>query len=209
MIGGHQGENAGGRRGVMGGFVDAALGFPAVLFTFLLIVVIAYWLLVLFGALDFEALDGDGFLDGLGIAGVPVTVSASLLIAIAWFVSLAGTVLADGTLLIAILALPVALAVAAFATRFLVRPLRHLFPEGPEASRSDFVGAMCVIRTGRVSTDFGQAEVTAADGSSAIIQVRQTGADEFRAGSSALIYDYDTDGEFFWVTPVALPDPSH
>jgi Protein of unknown function (DUF1449) len=209
MISGHQGRKRGGTARVMGGFVDAALGFPAVLFTFLLIVVVGYWLLVLFGALDVEAFDGDGFLDGLGFAGVPATVSLSLLIAIAWFVSLAGTVLASGALLIAILALPFALAVATFATRLLVRPLRHLFPEGPEASRSDFVGAVCVIRTGRVSTDFGQAEVTAVDGSSAIIQVRQTGADEFRAGSSALIYDYDTDGEFFWVTPVALTDPSH
>jgi multicomponent Na+:H+ antiporter subunit G len=35
----------------MGEFVDAALGFPAVLFTFLLVVVVGYWILVLLGAL--------------------------------------------------------------------------------------------------------------------------------------------------------------
>jgi hypothetical protein len=194
----------------MGEFVDAALGFPAVLFTFLLVVVVGYWLLVLLGAFDIEALDFDAdgdVLGGVGFAGVPVAVTASLLIAIAWFVSLVGTVLFGGVLLLAILALLVALAVAWFATRLLVKPLQKLFPSGPEASRADFVGSVCVIRTGRVSESFGQAEVTAADGSSAIIQVRQTGTDTFRSGTAALIYDYDADGEFFWVTPVPHPEP--
>jgi hypothetical protein len=194
----------------MGEFVDAALGFPAVLFTFLLVVVVGYWILVLLGALDIEALDFDAdgdVLSGFGFAGVPVAVTASLLIAIAWFLSLAGTVLFGGVLLLAILALFVALAVAWFATRLLVLPLRRLFPSGPEASRSDFVGSVCVIRTGRVSQTFGQAEVTATDGSSAIIQVRQTGTDTFKSGTTALIYEYDADGEFFWVTPVPHPEP--
>ncbi|MFC0527944.1 hypothetical protein [Phytohabitans kaempferiae] len=194
----------------MGEFLDAALGFPAVIFTFLLVVVIGYWLLVLLGALDIEALDFDAdgdVLGGVGFAGVPVAVTASLLIAVAWFVSLAGTVLLGDVLLLAILALVVALVAAWFVTWLLVRPLRRLFPQGPEASRADFVGSVCVIRTGRVSQTFGQAEVTAADGSSAIIQVRQTGADDFKSGTTALIYDYDADGEFFWVTPVPHPEP--
>jgi hypothetical protein len=194
----------------MGDFVDAALGFPAVLFTFLLVVVVGYWILVLLGALDIEALDFDAdgdVLGGVGLSGVPVAVAGSLLVAIAWFVSLAGTVLVGGVLVLAILALLVALAVAWFATRLLIRPLRRLFPDTPEASRADFVGSVCVIRTGRVSQTFGQAEVAAADGSSAIVQVRQTGTDTFQAGTSALIYDYDADGEFFWVTPVPHTEP--
>lgn len=193
----------------MGEFIDAALGFPAVLFTFLLVIVVAYWILVVVGALDIEALDFDAdsdVLGGIGFAGVPVAVTASLLVAVAWFVSLVGTVLFGDVLLLAIVALIVALVVAVFVTRLLVIPLRRIFPSGPEASRADFVGSVCVIRTGRVSQSFGQAEVTAADGSSAIIQVRQTGADTFRAGMSALIYDYDADGEFFWVTPVPQPE---
>ena len=80
------------------GFVGAALGFPAVVFTFALVVVIGYWVLVLLGGLGIDALDGeDGsdFLDGLGLGGVPAAVVLSLLIAVAWFVSLAGAVLLD------------------------------------------------------------------------------------------------------------------
>jgi hypothetical protein len=85
-------------------------------------------------------------------------------------------------------------------------------PTGREPSRADFVGLTCVIRTGRVTRTFGQAEVHAPDGSSSVVQVRQAGTDDLRAGTVALLYDFDAAGEFFWVVPtdVALhPDPSH
>jgi hypothetical protein len=196
----------------MGGFVGAALGFPAVLFSFLLIVMIGYWLLVLFGGADADTLDptdGGGFLVGLGLAGVPLSVALSLLIALSWFASLVGTVVLDGMDLappvhigVSIVVLFVALILGLVGTRFLVVPLRRMFPDTPAPSRADFVGSVCVIRTGRVARNFGQAEVAAADGSTAIVQVRQAGDDDLRAGSSALIYDYDPDGEFFWVSPL-------
>lgn len=67
-------------------------------------------------------------------------------------------------------------------------------------SRRDFVGRMCVIRTTWVDRTFGQAEVRAADGSAANIQVRAMDPG-LRLGSTALIFDYDADGEFFWVMP--------
>ncbi len=84
------------------GFFGAALSFPAVIFSFALLVVIGYWILVLLGGIDIDALDsageGDGgdsdgdsgLVRGLGLGGVPVTVALSLLIVVAWFVSLAG-----------------------------------------------------------------------------------------------------------------------
>jgi hypothetical protein len=89
-----------------------------------------------------------------------------------------------------------------------VWPLGRFLPTpAPPPSRRDFVGRACVIRTGRVGPDFGQAEVHAADGSSALVQVRQS-LDEaagpgsvLRSGASALIYDYDAEGEFFRVMP--------
>jgi hypothetical protein len=113
----------------------------------------------------------------------------------------------DGTatgvrIVVGILVLAAAIVLALLVTRLLVTPLRKVFHSGPSASRADFIGRTCVIRTGTVGTDFGQAEVHAEDGSSAVVQVRQTGRDDLRAGQTALIYDYDTDGEFFWVAPV-------
>ncbi|MEU3456344.1 hypothetical protein ABZ671_22520 [Micromonospora sp. NPDC006766] len=197
-------------------FFGAALAFPTVLFSFLLLVVVGYWLLVLTGVLDLgDDLDVDGvtggMLAGLGFGGLPSAVVFSLLVAVAWFVSLAGTALLDGLGLgtaarigASVGVLLVAASAAWLVTRLAAVPLGHLFPTGTEASRHAFVGSLCTIRTGRVTVDFGQAEVAAADGSTAIVQVRQPGAEPLQAGSSALIYDYDVEGEFFWVTPADL-----
>jgi hypothetical protein len=189
----------------MGEFVDAALSFPAVVFTFLLAAVVIYWLLVLIGTLDVEIGDLE-LADGVGLGGVPVTVTASVLVTVSWFVSLAGAVVIDGlgTLartLVGVLVLVVAVTAGLVAAGLVAVPLRRLYVTGGEASRVDFVGRECVIRTGSVTESFGQAEVAAVDGSSSIIQVRQTGEHAFTNGHRALIFDYDTDGEFFWVAP--------
>jgi hypothetical protein len=167
--------------------------------------------------LDLDGVPGD-VLAGLGLGGLPATIVFSLIVAVAWFVSLAGTVLLDGLGLgvaarvaVSVGVLLVALCGAWLVTRLVAVPLSRLFPTGTESSRQAFVGSLCTIRTGRVTADFGQAEVTAADGSSAVVQVRQSGAEPMRAGSSALIYDYDVEGEFFWVMPAGIafdPDPS-
>ncbi|GGL07515.1 hypothetical protein [Planomonospora parontospora] len=196
-------------------FVDAALAFPTVLFSFPLIVVVGYWIVSLLtgtalgddaaseGAEAAEVPGGGGFagfLAGLGLGGVPVAVTVSLLVAVAWFASLTGAVLAAGTPVLP--AVPVAaVACAWLGTRLLTLPLRRAVPKERVPSRADFVGRTCVIRTGRVGRDFGQAEVTSPDGSSALVQVRQTGGDVFGAGSTALIFAYDAPGEFFWVMP--------
>jgi hypothetical protein len=191
----------------MSGFVTAALAFPAVLFSFLLVVVIGYWVLALVGVLDIE--DGDGF-DAWGFfGGVPLSISLSLLVALTWFLSLVGTVLIEAvdTPLRVVLGagvLVAALVLGALGTRLVVVPLRRLFAGGAEPSRKDFVGRVCVVRTSTVTEDFGQAEVTAEDGSSAIVQIRLAGEGNLGVGSSVVIYDYDSEGEFFWVSPLEL-----
>ncbi|MBB4940147.1 hypothetical protein FHR32_004452 [Streptosporangium album] len=165
-------------------------------------VVVGYWLFAVASGIGF---DGDidesaGFLSGLGLGGAPIAVAVSLMVVIAWFVSLVGGVLFSGTLvLIGVLA--AALVCAWAGTRLILLPLRRASSKERLPSRTDFVGRTCVIRTGRVGRDFGQAEVTAADGSSALVQVRQVGDDAFDAGSTALIFAYDAAGEFFWVMP--------
>ncbi|MFK0235375.1 hypothetical protein [Streptomyces vinaceus] len=192
----------------MGEFSTAALGFPAALFSAALVVVIGFWLLVLVGGADHHGFDGHGHGDAVGAGGVPVTVAASLMIAIAWFTSLTGSVLVRrldpsgavrAGLDLAVLA--AAMLLAWSVTRLLLRRLRVLFPDQPPPSRLDFIGVTCTIRTGSVSASFGQAEVAAADGSTAVVQVRQQGHDDLRAGSTALLYAFDEDGEFFWVAP--------
>ncbi|BFV60771.1 hypothetical protein KCMC57_up58750 [Kitasatospora sp. CMC57] len=192
----------------MHGFVEAALGYPAALFGFALVVVIGYWGLVLLGGMGVDVLHGGdgvgthgGTLTGFGLGGVPVTVAGSLLIAIAWFVTLAGSAMTSGTAArTGVLA--AALLCSWGGTRMLLRPLARLFPPQRAVSRRDFVGRLCVIRTGRVDAHFGQAEVTAEDGSSALVQVRSlTEEPQLTIGRTALVYGYDHDAEHFLVAP--------
>jgi hypothetical protein len=135
----------------------------------LLLAVVAYWVLTAIGAADLDVLDGGGFEDslaGLGLNGVPLTVVLSLVTAFSWFACLAGTVLLDGadlssslTVMLGLVVIVLALLVGLVVTRLLAVPLRRLFPNEPPASRKDFVGRPCVIRTGSVTHDFGQADV--------------------------------------------------
>lgn len=206
-------------------FLNAALGFPAVIFGAALVVVVCFWLLVLAGAADQHSFDSDLDSGTVGLGGVPVTVSVSLLVVVAWFGSLSGTVLLHhvsaagatrAVLTVAVLAASLFLAWG--AVRLLAHLLRRYLPAQPPPSRLDFVGRVCTIRTGSVSAAFGQAEVAAADGSTAVVQVRQARraghlagrhAEELLvSGSTGLLYAYDEEGEFFWVSPYdAALDP--
>ncbi|WP_432150914.1 hypothetical protein [Streptomyces sp. bgisy029] len=206
-------------------FLNAALGFPAVIFGAALVVVVCFWLLVLAGAADQHSFDADLDSGAVGFGGVPVTVSVSLLVVIGWFGSLTGTVLvhqlpATGATraVLAVAVLAGSLFLAWGTVRLLAHLFRRYFPAEPPPSRRDFVGRVCTIRTGSVSAAFGQAEVAAADGSTAIVQVRQAprvahlaephAEERLVSGSAGLLYAYDEEGEFFWVSPYdAALDP--
>jgi len=192
----------------MGEFLHATATFPAVLFTAALAVVIGFWMLVLVGGADPDSFDADVDSSALGLGGVPVSVSASLLIALSWFFSVTGSVLLSLTGwpdalvdVLGVLVLFASLVGSWRLTRVVRRPLAKLFPDEPGPSRQDFVGLTCTIRTGRVDADFGQAEVTARDGSAAVVQVRQNDGARLELGSTGLLYAYDDAGEFFWVAP--------
>jgi hypothetical protein len=197
------------------GFIDAALAFPTVLFSVLLLVAIGYWVVVLFSRFDVDPVGGPGIgavgdaaaeggvaaaLGAVGLGGVPVTVVVTALIGLAWFLSLAGDAVAGTATPARVAVLPVAIAGAWIGTRTAVVPIRRLLPDHRPPSRPDFVGRDCVVCTGEVSPEFGQAEVRADDGSTAIIQVRLTGY-AVGAGWVGLIYDYDAEREAFWITP--------
>ncbi|OKK04635.1 hypothetical protein AMK26_15050 [Streptomyces sp. CB03234] len=192
----------------MAEFLRATTTFPTVLFTAALVVVIGFWLLVLAGVAGTDGFDADLDADALHLGGVPVSVSISLLAVLSWFFSLSGSVLLTGTgwpgSLLALLgaALPFASLLGSWwLTRVVVRPLAKLFPDEPGPSRQEFVGLTCTIRTGRVDAEFGQAEVAARDGSTAVVQVRQNDGSRLELGSTGLLYAYDDAGEFFWVAP--------
>ncbi|MEV6163510.1 hypothetical protein AB0L71_16550 [Streptomyces sp. NPDC052052] len=192
-------------------FLEAATAFPTVLFGAALVVVVFFWLLVLAGAADHHSFDGDLDTGMAGFGGVPVTVSVSVMVAVGWFTSLVGTsLLHRGEVTgmtragLALADFAGALLIAWAVMRLLAHWMRRRFADQPPPSRQDFLGQICTIRTGSVSADFGQAEVAAADGSTAIVQVRLLGPADgavLTSGSTGLLYAYEDQGEFFWVSP--------
>lgn len=200
----------------MAEFVDVALSFPTALFSFALVVVVGYWLFVVLGAVGLDLIDLDGgetdagglagFVSGIGLGGVPLTVAVSVLVVVSWFMSLVGAVLIGGLELstpaliaLGLVVLVIAVLIAWAVTSLIVMLVRRTLPQVKESSRSDFVGSTCVVRTPPTGEQVGQAEVTAADGSSAIVAIRQAGNDDLGSGREAVIFDYDAEGEFFWV----------
>ncbi|MFE2987631.1 hypothetical protein [Streptomyces sp. NPDC059262] len=79
----------------MGEFVAAAVGFPGLLFTAALVVCCGFWMLVALGWAEADAFDADVELDAWGLGGVPVAGAVSLMIAVAWATTVAGSTLAE------------------------------------------------------------------------------------------------------------------
>ncbi|MEV4331428.1 hypothetical protein AB0K02_12945 [Streptomyces sp. NPDC049597] len=168
----------------MNEFFAAAVVFPTVFFSAALVVVVAFWVLVLCRAASHDMFDSDVKLPGgtTGLGCVPVAVTVSLLVTIAWFTSLAGSVpLRRSGLtgapyaILACVVLATAALVAWAVTRRLARVLKRFFPAERQPSREDFAGMTCTVRTERVDTRISQAEITARDGTTTVVQVRQLG----------------------------------
>jgi hypothetical protein len=190
------------------GLFDAAMAFPVVPFTFLTLAVVVYWLLVMVGGTTPEAGSGAaGLRAAVGLDGVPLNIAGSLLIVLTWLAALAGTLAFRGDVAVrppgvvaSVVIVVLAVAVAAVATGLLARPIRHALRAGAVADPVRLVGTVCVVRTGEVGPDTGQAEVTGADGTPVVIEVRHDGIEELRPGSTAMIHDYDAERGVFWVT---------
>lgn len=158
-------------------------------------------------ALDADGSHGGGLLHNLGLGGVPLTLSLSLVIFFVWVFSAGGTVAAGralsresaGGVLVPIGVALGALVLGVLAAAISLVPFRRLLEAEPSTTRADLVGRLCRIRTGHVDESFGQALVVH-DGVDLLVQVRAPEPNPFRAGSSALIYTYDPHREVFLVT---------
>ncbi|GAA2269305.1 hypothetical protein GCM10009853_023540 [Glycomyces scopariae] len=211
----------------MSEFLDIALSFPPVVFSFGLVLVVLYWLAVVIGALDVDVVDvGDpevgieagGFWGAFGFGAVPFTVVLSLWITLGWIVTVLGTTwvrsadvfippAASGTAV-----LVAGLGVGMLGAKLLTRPLARLFDDAPATAHADLVGKVCVVRTGTVTLDSGQAEVIDEEGAVILINVRRSphepeGVDDslFVRHSKVVVFDYDELDQVFLVVPVSFP----
>jgi hypothetical protein len=207
-------------------FVEVVLGFPTILFTGLLALVVIYWLLVILGTLDVDVFGGaadageiaggdatpdanhwgaSSFAHTIGLGGVPLTISGSFVILFAWVFCALGvqfltSLSLDGAADLGARAGTglVALGAAVAAASIVVRPLRRFFVAHTATAHRQLIGKVCTITTLRVDDGFGQAEVRDG-GAGLLIQVRCAEPNDMSRGVQALIYDYDAAGGIFHV----------
>ncbi len=194
--------------------------FPTIVPTVLLGVLTIYWLLSIVGVvdvgdhgdidLDIDAghathSDGDhadlstlaGYLVALGLGGIPLSIVASVLVFVVWFVTavmhqyavayvptvLLRILAGIGTLLFATaLAIPIAARV--------LKPMRGLFVKHAARNNSSLVGLSCKIITQSVDERFGRAEVDN-HGAALNIRVWAQAPNSLVKNSLAIIVDYN------------------
>lgn len=209
----------------MTNFLDAAIAYPTMIYTALLVVVLFYWLLAIVGLVDLESsgleietelqADADvgdlgtlaGFLVALGINGVPFSIVVSLMVLLSWMFSC----LFGMWLLPLVPSAPLA-AVAGTAvlilcpllalplTARLIRPMRGLFVTHTAISNHSLVGSSCKVLTGHVDEKFGRAEVSTR-GTGVNIAVWAETPNDLVKGSVARIIEYDSARQRYLIAP--------
>lgn len=200
----------------MGNVLNAAVSFPAVIFTVTSIFLFGFWVVTtalgsgLDSIADFETdvdsdvdLDSDGgggvlrtVFELLGVTGMPVLLGLNIMSIAAWAAAMIGQLLlggGDGTVgvLVGLLVLLGALMLGRSMAKSVAQRFDQMFTPTPALRRRDLVGSVCTVTTRKVTADFGQAEVRDREGGSLIVQVRSDKPNDLSAGDKALIFDVD------------------
>lgn len=187
--------------------------FPTVIYTVPLIICLILWFFSLLGIFDFDAFDADidadaglsGLLATFGLAGVPITLSSSLLFLFAWASSLFSSAWLlplirnyQLWLTASIFVVLCSFILAVFITGKITKPLSKIFIVHEARSNRSLVSKTCVITSMRVDQNFGQAKVEDG-GAGLIISVRSEQPNQLTKGDHALIYEYDAGKNIYFI----------
>ena len=183
--------------------------FPTVIYTVPLVMCLVFWLFGMLGLFDVDFLDIDvdidadvdagpaGALAALGLTGVPLIFSVSLLFLFSWAISLFSSAwllpLVTHHIIWMIAAVVVVIfsfMIAIFFTGKITKPMSKIFVTHEARSNQSLVSKTCQITTLKVDQDFGQAKVEDG-GAGFIISVRAEQPNDLTKGNHALIYEYD------------------
>ena len=201
----------------MADVLRASVELPTIVFTAILAIVAALWLLSLIGAIDIEVDAADGLLDDalepLNLSEVPATVMLTVFGLAGWFVSvLASVFLLDarsGTALV-VMAIVIGLVAPLVAVGVVVwigPKLAVVFVTTTAPSKRDLLGRVAEVRSATVTETTGRGEATWPDGTVSTVDLRTTpGADigpgELKRGDLALLVDWDEETDDFVVGKV-------
>lgn len=202
----------------MEAFIQDIFTFPTIFYGGLLILVILYWLSAVVGVIDIEALEGDldidtdseasglaGWLTKFKLDGIPLTMTASLVILVSWVLCFLAVhfiypLLPGGWVQIAmgfwiLLITPV---IAAMLISPLLQPLKPLFQTLPEKSAADLVGQYAVVRSGKVTATMGEADFQDG-GAGLILKIRSEEPNQIKRGNRVKLKKYDQNNNTYQV----------
>ncbi|MCP4320298.1 MAG: hypothetical protein GY787_00245 [Alteromonadales bacterium] len=200
-------------------FLINITSYPTIIYTILLLIVFAFWLLTVVGLFDMDILELDidvdisdiggalGVLVTLGLTGVPITLVISILILYGWTISsilaslLSGFAL-DSDLLQFLLNSILLIMVFAFSiplTAKTIKPLRGLFRtvnQGP--TQEILMGKTCRVRSTQVDHQFGEIECIK-DGASLILNARADKGRQYKTNEQVVIIDYSKEQNTYFI----------
>jgi len=153
-----------------------------------------------------DGADGDGtsalagLLQAANLHILPLALTFAIISLVGWLVSALGTLLLTSDNSPGVIT-ALAIALAGFTAGIFIAGrvghlLRPIFVPGVHIKRSDLIGRICTVQTGRVDRAFGQAEVVDSERSTHLIQIRCEIDNDLRPGARALIVDVDHEGRF-------------
>lgn len=188
-------------------FIAINFSFPAVIFTFFLLLSLLYWCVAVVGLLDLDILDADvdspdagsvsGLLMRFGLNGVPVTIVVTLISLFGWFISAIASyyimswvpmpllkfIVGAGILLLS-------LYLATLLTAQVIKPIRPAFLASSRQKNTALVGRVAVVRTGVVTETFGEATLNDG-GADLIIRVRTYPDQNLKRGDRVVLLEHD------------------
>ena len=203
--------------------------------TVLTLLVLAYWLLVIFGIVGLELFDinfdvdynadvGDastgntvgeatslGVLKFFHVGEVPIMILVSIFAFSLWMVTYVATVTFSekysGPL--AILWIGPSLLISLGLTKAFLWPTSRLLKsfDGSKDAEVDLIGRTCIVTSTDVTAEFGQAEVKI-DGPSIIIDVRGAKGDVFVKGDFARVVSQSKGNQTYLIRPISAEEPT-
>lgn len=191
--------------------------------SFLLIFVLIYWVVVMFGAVDMDFFDIDVDVDGpevdvdadisvgwlnsvlifFNLPHIPLMIFVSFMALPMWLISVQLNDLIGNTdLLLGIVFLIPNLLVSLFVAKFLTMPFVKLFSKmnAEGETTTTMIGKICRVILTLNSDSVGQVEVNV-EGSNYRINAKTTEDKVMKKGEEGLVIEYHEDGKYYVVEP--------
>lgn len=198
----------------MAEFLQTIFSFPTLVFTGLLALVLVYWLSAFIGLADWDSdIEADHeltmlphWLNRFKWAGVPITLSLSFIILFSWVLSFLSVHFLYPRIpqpwLKVFIGLWLLILIPVFLAELLQpfgKLLQPLFNKAPERSALDLIGEYAKVRSGYVSSSFGEAELTH-EGTSLILKIRATEPNTIQRNDLVRLVAYDATTSSYQIT---------